>query len=530
MGGQSHAEGAFTIASGEISHAQGGYTEAQGDFSHSQGAGTLAQGDYSHAGGQNTKAIGLTSFVHGYNSQANGDYSIVLGRNITGNTNDTTYVDNFNIKSVPIGTSINNLGIDINGRVVVGSAGGTGSTTSYWSASTGTNAIVTINNTNIASGANALAEGRNTLAGGDYSHSEGRTTQANGGASHAEGYFSEANGEGSHAEGGSGDYGGGIANGDGSHAEGVSTVADGDASHAEGEFTEANGIAAHAEGSGTIAQGDYTHAGGNNSQAIGIASFVHGDNSIVNGNYSIVLGQNITGNTANTTYVDNLNIKTVGSSPSVNDIRIDAAGNLTTNTSDIRFKENITNINGGLNKIKQLQGVNYQWKDRVAGGDNIKLGFIAQAVEEVEPNLVFTNKNDGYKGIHIDGIIPLLVEAVKELSSGITTEKNTYLETQTILAEDNNIELNYKGTHESSIDGGVTILRGDEQPTTLLIDSDGNWVSNVNILSEGFIIPEYTPTNSQDSKGVVGNIVQDDNYIYIKRSSGWKRTTKLEDF
>jgi hypothetical protein len=115
-------------------------------------------------------------------------------------------------------------------------------------------------------------------------------------------------------------------------------------------------------------------------------------------------------------------------------------------------------------------------------------------------------------------------------SSGNTEYAKTYLETQTILAEDNNIELNYNGTIDSSIGGGVTIIRGEEEPTTLIINEDGSWISNVNIFSEGFVIPEFTPTSTQDISGIVGNIVQDDNYIYIKREGGWKRTPKLEEF
>jgi hypothetical protein len=42
-------------------------------------------------------------------------------------------------------------------------------------------------------------------------------------------------------------------------------------------------------------------------------------------------------------------------------------------------------------------------------------------------------------------------------------------------------------------------------------------------------IPNYTPTNSTDTYGEVGNITTDDNYLYIKTNSGWKRTS-LETF
>ena len=62
-----------------------------------------------------------------------------------------------------------------------------------------------------------------------------------------------------------------------------------------------------------------------------------------------------------------------------------------------------------------------------------------------------------------------------------------------------------------------------------MINSDGDWVTNNYIKPFGLFVPEYTPTSSLDSKGKVGEIVRDDNYIYIKTSSGWKRSN-LETF
>lgn len=120
----SHAEGQGTIAIGSNSHAEGGVTISRGNSSHAEGFGSESNGDFSHAGGFNTRANGLDSFVHGRASTAGGNNTIVLGRNIIGNADDTTYVDNLNIKTVPVGTSVNNLGIDASGRVVVGTSGG----------------------------------------------------------------------------------------------------------------------------------------------------------------------------------------------------------------------------------------------------------------------------------------------------------------------------------------------------------------------------------------------------------------------
>ena len=507
----SHAEGYLTEANGFFTHAEGRQTYANGDLSHAQGVNTRANGQYSHAGGTGTTANGIASFIHGRDSVANGNYSIVLGRNITGNTADTTYVDTLNIKNVPAGTSVNNLGIDATGKVVVGStgSGGTGST-AYWSASTGPNAIVTLNSTNLASGEYAVALGSETTATGDASYAEGVFTIASGSASHAEGAYTVAGGF----------YG--------SHAEGLATQAYGEGAHSEGVSTIASGSGSHASGYNTRSNGDGSYAGGWSSIANGHYSFVHGSASTANGDGTIVLGADLTGNTDNMTYVRFLNINTVGAGPGTIDLGVDVNGNVVNQASDIRLKENINTIENALDKVMNLRGVTYQWKDRFNGGDAVRLGFIAQEVQEITPELI--TENGEYLGVQYKDVPALLVEAIKELVSGNTEYSKTYLETQTILAEDNNIELNYNGTYESSISGGVTIIRGEETSTTLLLDADGNWVSNVNILSEGFVIPEYTPTSSQDINGIVGNIVQDDDYIYIKRNSGWKRTPKLEDF
>jgi hypothetical protein len=300
---------------------------------------------------------------------------------------------------------------------------------------------------------------------------------------------------------------------------------------AEGYATTANGDYSHVEGSYNTAIGDNSHAGGSQSTASGNTSFVHGSGSNAGGSSTIVLGDGIIGTQSNYTYVESLNIKTVGSGAFANDIRIAANGNLTTNTSDERLKENILPLTDSLNKIKQLNGVSYQWKDRSAGGDDIRIGFIAQQVESVEPLLVFTNKVDSYKGIHIDSIIPMLVEAVKELSSGSITNTNTYIETQSIIAEDNNIDLNYDGNTQTAIGGGIRVLHalGQDISAELLIDSEGNWVTNNDLKPNALTVPVYTPKSSLDSFGNEGNITRDDNFMYVKTSMGWRRSN-LESF
>ncbi|RPH31794.1 MAG: hypothetical protein EHM93_12265 [Bacteroidales bacterium] len=90
-----------------------------------------------------------------------------------------------------------------------------------------------------------------------------------------------------------------------------------------------------------------------------------------------------------------------------------ADGTLTTSVSDIRLKENINSLTSSLSKVLQLRGVSFTWKKEPQMG--LKIGFIAQEVEKVFPELVFTNEVDGFKGVNYAEMTAVLVEAIKEL-------------------------------------------------------------------------------------------------------------------
>lgn len=85
--------------------------------------------------------------------------------------------------------------------------------------------------------------------------------------------------------------------------------------------------------------------------------------------------------------------------------------------SDGNLKENTKEITGALNKIQSLRGVTYSFKKSSNNIRNVpssaQIGFIAQEVEKVIPEAVFTD-SDGIKGVDYNKIIPVLLEAVKE--------------------------------------------------------------------------------------------------------------------
>ena len=226
----------------------------------------------------------------------------------------------------------------------------------------------------------------------------------------------------------------------------------------------------------------------------------------------------------------NARIRTIGAAASTGALYYTSSGVLTTNTSDIRLKENIQTLTNALGTVKKLRGVTYDW---IGDDSPTRIGFIAQEVEDVVPELTFTNNNspEKYMGVHYENTVALLVEAIKELASGVTTSENTLLHTQTIIAEDNNIDLNYSGTPETAIGGGISILHamGVDSSATILTDENGNWVTNNDFNPKGLTIPIYTPSTSEDINGNIGNLTRDEDYLYLKTNTGWKRTN-LQSF
>ena len=64
--------------------------------------------------------------------------------------------------------------------------------------------------------------------------------------------------------------------------------------------------------------------------------------------------------------------------------------------------------------LNQIDGVRYDWKNTKTPS----LGVIAQTVEKVLPELVDEN-DEGTKSVKYNGLIGLLIEAVKDLSKEV---------------------------------------------------------------------------------------------------------------
>ncbi len=94
-----------------------------------------------------------------------------------------------------------------------------------------------------------------------------------------------------------------------------------------------------------------------------------------------------------------------------------------TNVSDIELKKDILPIKNALEKIKALRGVCFFWKDE-SYGKGEQIGMVAQEVEGIIPQMVSTVKDT--KLVHYQGLVPVLVEAIKEQQREIEMLKTKY--------------------------------------------------------------------------------------------------------
>jgi hypothetical protein len=96
--------------------------------------------------------------------------------------------------------------------------------------------------------------------------------------------------------------------------------------------------------------------------------------------------------------------------------------------SDERLKKNIEPLTGNLSKVLALQPVSYNWINP-ALPQTEQIGFIAQQVQKIVPELVYTNASTTMEAVDYARMAPLLVGSVQELSQKIQ-DQQTQIDTQ----------------------------------------------------------------------------------------------------
>ena len=89
-------------------------------------------------------------------------------------------------------------------------------------------------------------------------------------------------------------------------------------------------------------------------------------------------------------------------------------------SSDSRLKDNQALLTDALNKVSQLNGYEFDWipMPGIHENEGHDIGVIAQEVEKVVPEIV-TTRDNGYMAVKYEKLVPLLIEAIKELSEQV---------------------------------------------------------------------------------------------------------------
>ena len=187
------------------------------------------------------------------------------------------------------------------------------------------------------------------------------------------------------------------------------------------------------QGGGTVGVGCPTaNANGGNliiRSGIGTGSGTQGNIQLLNGNVGIGTAApssklEVCGNTR---IIGTLNVSsTVTSSSGI------------TCPSDLRYKKNITALFNPTEKLMQIHAVQYNWRREEFPGmnfnDKLQTGFIAQDLEKIFPEMVFTDES-GYKSIDYSRLTPLLVETIKEQQKQISRISKRLTEIENLLSK-----------------------------------------------------------------------------------------------
>lgn len=241
-------------------------------------------------------------------------------------------------------------------------------------------------------------------------------------------------------------------------------------------------------------------------------------------------------------------------------------------TSDARLKENVQTLQNPLNIVSQLNGVSYNYKlseinkyreqdaskfteaqnmqnsasvssnaaltgkenddklyqnavDRKEAEDasRKRIGFLAQDIEKVLPELVQTDEN-GVKSIDYIGFIPLIVESLKEMQQTIQAQQNEIDLLQSLLPEESKSLLRSTSTDNIVIEGAKLYNRAGSSVSYTLPSTFANAYLQVFDIA-GRILKKITLTTANDTVEINPTEIGLGTFIYVLYVDGQKADT-----
>ena len=153
----------------------------------------------------------------------------------------------------------------------------------------------------------------------------------------------------------------------------------------------------------------------------------------------------------------------------VTSLSTDAQGNIIRTPSDAIFKTDVVTISDALNKVLALRGVSYQWIDTERFGNQSELGFIAQEVDLILPEVV--HKGGDYWSLNTPNILAVVVEAIKEMWVAIQGDQE---QIRLLKERVEKLETELQITDTSSPSSDSSPPQGPDIPATSTPLADGN--------------------------------------------------------
>lgn len=93
-------------------------------------------------------------------------------------------------------------------------------------------------------------------------------------------------------------------------------------------------------------------------------------------------------------------------------------------SSDKRLKDNITPIPNALGKVLSISGNTFNWNEASPYEGKADTGVIAQEIETLDLPGVTNIRDDGTHAVKYEKLVPLLIEAIKELKAEVDELKS----------------------------------------------------------------------------------------------------------
>ncbi len=156
-------------------------------------------------------------------------------------------------------------------------------------------------------------------------------------------------------------------------------------------------------------------------------------------------------------------------------------GMLAACSSSLRYKEDVQDLDMGLNTIRQMNPVNFKWKER----DERDFGFIAEEMEAINPLLVEYDAQGQVQGVKYMQLSAILTNAVQALDArllGITNDSGSILHARDLITSSGSLRVVGMGTFGSGILLNTMYTNGAQDVLTVKsnVGGSGNTVFRVN--------------------------------------------------